>query len=131
MSRLEEIINTMKANTDEAFDDVLELLKPENVSKEQLQGTFENVLGYDPVTYHDKKEISAISDEIAADPSTSEEVSEYINSSKEELIDEALEVFETNRQDYLRDSVDTVLNEKFDIQPDDDEGDDDDEDSDY
>ena len=56
-TRLEEILSIVTANSEEAVDDFLVIAHPENHEKEEIQETFEEVIGYDPLSYFDKKEL--------------------------------------------------------------------------
>ena len=124
-ARLKQILDIITTNSEESIEDFLIMSDPDSHSREELQETFEEVLGYDPITHYDRQGMSEIADEIAGDVETSEEVSEYIKESKDELLDEALENFEADKPDYYKKAVEDVLSDKFDYpsnEDDDDEG---------
>lgn len=112
MNRLEEILQIVTTNSEEAVDDFLTLLSPEKSTKEEIQSTFEDVVGYDPTSYFDKQDIGEILTAIAEDDETPEETSLYINDNKDEVVQEVYDVFEENKPGYFDDVINGVLEEK-------------------
>ena len=49
MSRLKEILQIATANSEDAFDDLADLMSPEKFTKEELSSNMEEALGYDPI----------------------------------------------------------------------------------
>ena len=127
MGRLEEILKIVNANSEESIDDVLTLLSPDAVSKEEIQETFEEVLGYDPTTYYDIKDIHDRIDKIM-DADIPEEVVDFLASDKQLVAQESFDVFEENKPKYFDESISQVILDKtgHDIMEDTDLEDDDD-----
>ena len=112
-TRLEQILDIVNANSEEAVDDLLTLLHPEDHTKEEIQESYEEVVGYDPTSYFDKQEIDEIICSIRDDVGTPSDVVEYITHEKEELIKESYEHFESDKLEHLSDAVNKVLKDKF------------------
>ena len=127
MGRLEEILKIVNANSEESIDDVLTLLSPDAVSKEEIQETFEEVLGYDPTTYYDIKDIHDRINKIM-DADIPEEVVDFLASDKQLVAQESFDVFEENKPKYFDESISQVILDKtgHDIMEDTDLEDDDD-----
>lgn len=129
MGRLEEILQIVSANSEESIDDVLTLLSPDALPKEEIQETFEEVLGYDPTTYYDIKDIHDRIDKIM-DADIPKEVSDFLASDKQLVAQESFDVFEENKPKYFDESISQVILDKtgHDIMEDTDLEDDDDDD---
>lgn len=112
MNRLEEILQIVSANSEEAVDDFLTLLSPEKSSKEEIQSTFEDVVGYDPTSYFDKQAIGEKLDGIAESNETPEETSSYIKDNRDDAIQEAYDAFEESKPAFFDSVINDVLEEK-------------------
>lgn len=112
MSRLNEILTIVTANSEEDVDDLISLLTPDSCDAGELGETFESVIGYDPISYYDKKRLESLIDDIKDNGDTPEDVSEYINSSKEELVNDAYDDFDDHRDEYLEQSLNRVIEDK-------------------
>ena len=132
MGRLEEILQIVGANSEENVDDMLMLLSPDAVSKEEIQQTFEDVIGYDPTSYFDVKEIHNRVDKIM-NTDIPEEVSEFLESDRQLVVQESFEVFEENKPKYFDESIAEVILDKtgHDIMEDAESDTDDDDDNDF
>ena len=95
--RLKQVLDIVTSNSDEAIDDLLELMSPEDHTREEMGQTFEDTLGYDPTCYYDKKQLGQIADDIADDPATPSGVVDAINDGKEDLIESAYNIFADGR----------------------------------
>lgn len=97
--RLKQILDIVKSNSEESIDDLLDLMQPEGKSRYEMGETFEETLGYNPISYYDEQQLRKIADEIADDPTTAPEVTEYIKDGdhKESLVSRAYEIFESER----------------------------------
>ena len=134
MSRLNEIIQIVTANSEESVDDLLTMLAPDNTIKEEMKETYEGVLGYDPISYYDKKELSEKVDTIIDSKDTPEDTASYLVDNKEDVISDSYDIFDANRSDYLEDVLNDVIEDRTGYNPssgDSDEEDDDMLDEDY
>jgi len=111
-SRLEEMVKLVTADSEESVDDVLALLSPEKHDKEEMQQTFEEVIGYDPINYYDKEGIKLAVDEASERVELSEEVRLQIAKDKEQLADAAFESFDSAKPSAYRHHVDRILEEE-------------------
>lgn len=112
-TRLEEVLAIANATSEESVDDVLTLLHPDSHKKEEIQESFEEVIGYDPTSYFDRKELDEMLESIRDDIGTPSDVKDYITNNKEELVTETYNQFDSDRLEHLRDAVNKVLKEKF------------------
>jgi len=106
---LENVLQIVSATSDQAFDDLADLLKPEDHSREEMQETYEETLGYDPTTFFDRRDMKAIADRIKNDPNTPDEAVDYIRDQGENLVDEAFEQFDDTREVFLQAAVEQVI----------------------
>ena len=130
MSRMNELLSIITANSDESIDDLLVMMAPENNSKEEIQETFENLLGYDPTTYFDKKIVNDQIDDITMSNDTPEDIVTSIEDSKEDIINETIDDYENKKHAQLKESLYQVLEDRFGWCPQPDDGEDDSEDDD-
>jgi hypothetical protein len=105
MSRLKDILDIVSATGDESDDILLDLLKPEDMTREEAQVAFDDALGYDPTTFFDRRDIENHVESFIADDSTPENISSMVADEKATIIDDAFDIFDANRESYLRDSV--------------------------
>lgn len=105
MSQLKNILDIVSASGEESDEVLMDLLKPEKMTREEAQVAFDNALGYDPTTFFDKRDIENHVESFIADDSTPDDISTMITDSKDLIIDEAFDIFDANRESYLRDSV--------------------------
>ena len=113
--RLKQILDIAKANSEDAFDDIIDLMKPEGKNRYEMGETFEEVLGYDPITYYDKQHLEKIADGLAEDPETSIEVYNIMKDSakREAVIERAYEIFEEERDiTFLPAALEEALEEE-------------------
>ena len=111
-TRLEEILSIVTANSEEAVDDFLVIAHPENHEKEEIQETFEEVIGYDPLSYFDKKELGEKLDSMIENHETPEDVAEDLADQKDEIVDAAYEIFDDSKSDYLDEALNEAIEEK-------------------
>lgn len=126
MSRLKEILDIVTANSEEDVDSLLDMMSPQNFERSEMSEVFESTIGYDPISYYDKKRLAEMVEELEVSPDISEDVSELIKDSRESIVDEAYEVFDDNRDEYLKKSLDHVVEDKYGYEPDTDLDDEDD-----
>ena len=108
---LENVLQILSATSDQSFDDLADLMKPEDHSREEMQETYEETLGYDPTTYFDKRDMKNIINRLASDENTPDEALDYIKNQEETLLDEAFEQFDSGRGVFLQAAVEQVIEE--------------------
>ena len=111
-NRLNEIIAIVNANSEEDVSDLLTLMSPDNTPKEEIQETFEEVIGYDPLSYFDKKELGEKLDSMIENHETPEDVEEDLADQKDEIVDAAYEIFDDSKSDYLDEALNEAIEEK-------------------
>lgn len=111
-NRLNEIIAIVNANSEEDVSDLLTLMSPGNTPKEEIQETFEEVIGYDPLSYFDKKELGEKLDSMIENHETPEDVAEDLADQKDEIVDAAYEIFDDSKSDYLNEALNEAIEEK-------------------
>lgn len=111
-NRLNEIIAIVNANSEEDVSDLLTLMSPDNTPKEEIQETFEEVIGYDPLSYFDKKELGEKLNSMIEDRETPEDVAEDLVNQKDEIVDAAYEIFDDSKSDYLDEALNEAIEEK-------------------
>ena len=113
--RLKQILDIAKANSEDAFEDIIDLMKPEGKNRYEMGETFEEVLGYDPITYYDKQQLGKIADEISLDPMTPSEIVDYLKDKEQRVsvINRAYEIFEEERDEtFLPAALEEALEEE-------------------
>ncbi len=109
-ARLDEICKIVLANTDDAIDDLIDLMKPESMSREEMRSNFESVVGYDPISYHDKKEISDSVHALRDTDVLSEKQEDVLTENHEEIVNDAYDRFSDKyRSDALNDALTETL----------------------
>lgn len=109
-ARLDEICKIVSANTDDAIDDLIDLMKPESMSREEMRSNFESVVGYDPISYHDKKEISDSVHALRDIVVLSEKQEDVLAENHEEIVNDAYDRFNDKyRSDALNDALTETL----------------------
>lgn len=108
---LANVLQILSATSDQSFDDLTDLMKPEDYSREEMQETYEETLGYDPTTYFDRRDMKGIIDKIANDSNTPDEALDYIKDHEETLINDAFEQFDDGREVFLQAAVEQVIEE--------------------
>lgn len=121
MSRLQDILNIITATGEESVDDLLPLLSPEKHEKEEIQQTFQEVIGYDPVNYYDQKGIQEAVDEAAVRVDYAEEVRSEIVKNKEAIAEAAFESYDNGKPGAFRHHVTNILREEGILDPEEDE----------
>lgn len=117
MSRLKEIVAIVTASGEESVDDLLTLLSPEKHEKAEVQQTFEEVVGYDPTNYYDKKGIEDAVDEASVRMDYPEEVRDEIIKNKEAIAGAAFTAFDNGKPGAFRHHVTNVLQEEGILDP--------------
>lgn len=108
---LENVLQILSATSDQAFDELADLMKPENHSRVEMQETYEEALGYDPTTYFDRRDMKDIVSRIEDDPNTPDAALDYIKDQGDTLIDDAFEKFDSEREVFLQAAVEQVIEE--------------------
>lgn len=111
-TRMEDILAIVTANSDEAVDDFLVLTHPETSSKEELQETFEETLGYDPTSYFDYATLRVMLDNMKNNEDVPKDVIETIESEQEDIIKEAYDKFDSDRNIHLQEALDYAIEER-------------------
>lgn len=106
---LENVLQILSATSDQSFDDLVDLLKPDEYSREEMQETYEETLGYDPTTYYDRRDMQAYAERLANDLNTPNEAVDYIKDQGDALIDEAFDQFNDSREVFLQAAVEQVI----------------------
>lgn len=108
---LENVLQIVSATSDQSFEDLADLMRPEDHSREEMQETYEETLGYDPTTYFDRRDMKDIVERIADDPNTPDEALGYIKDQGDDLIDDAFDQFDSSREVFLQAAVEQVIEE--------------------
>lgn len=110
MSRLREIIDIVNATEENAFDDLAEMLKPEDFDRYSAGEVYESCLGYDPVSYFDKKEID---DKVKAldTECMPEGVASIVVDESERIANFAYEVFDDRRSDFMDEAINQAVSD--------------------
>jgi len=108
---LENVLQIVSATSDQSFEDLVDLMRPEDHSREEMQETYEETLGYDPTTYFDRRDMKDIVERIADDPNTPDEALGYIKDQGDDLIDDAFDQFDSSREVFLQAAVEQVIEE--------------------
>ena len=101
MSRLKEILDIVSA-TEDSDDVLLELLKPEAMTREEAHEVYESCLGYDPMTYFDKRDIENYVDQIIACENITEIARKIVADNRNDIIEKAVEKATENHQFVLK-----------------------------
>lgn len=110
MSRLKEIIDIVTATEENSFDDLVELLKPEDLDRYSAGEVYESCLGYNPTSYFDKREIT----EKVKSLDTSnmpEGVASIVIDESDRISDFAYEIFDERRSEFMDEAIDAAVSE--------------------
>ena len=116
-TRMEDILAIVTANSEEAVDDFLSIMNPEKSSKEELQETFKEVIGYDPTSYFDYGTLKVMLENMKNSNEIPRDVIEVLESDEDEIIKEAYEKFDSERNIYLQDALNYAIEEKTGYNP--------------
>ena len=107
MERIKDI------STDALFE------KFKSLNRAQAEENFNNILGWDPMTYYDRSEIEAMVDEELLDP-------DYVGKEycKQNIVDRAYDKWLDRRESSMHDCVEEACEELIDVTEDDGEWDD-------
>lgn len=109
-TRLRELCDMLSADSEDAFDDVISLLKPEVMSRNEMSVNFENVVGYDPISYHDKKELTSSVEALRDTDMLTPEQEEYLTDKGNVVVDDAYDRFNSKyRSNALNDALTETL----------------------
>ena len=111
-SRFRDLLDIVTANSDENVDDYLELLQPDAVNRYEMGAKFETTIGYDPITYFDRKELNRMIDaliesNVSKNDPEKKPVPEWLKEAlKDEknridLINRAMEIYDSCRDDLF------------------------------
>lgn len=106
MSRLKEILQIATANSEDAFDDLADLMSPEKFTKEELSSNMEEALGYDPISYHDKKFMEEYFDKLLDNPDISSADKLSMKEDKERILSDAYEIYQVDSEEAMESAVD-------------------------
>lgn len=110
MSRLKEILDIVSA-TEDSDDVLLELLKPEAMTREEAQEVYEACLGYDPTTYYDVEDIRNFINVVLESDIITEEVKSFLVAHRDDLEEHAYEYYERTRPEFVQESVASAVYE--------------------
>lgn len=100
MTKLSQFVASVSGATENDFIERLEeLSKPENFSKAELGKRWGDVIGYNPIDFHDQQFLDDIFDELIEDAPFS--IKENLTGKKEMLIMDALEKRDQHSEAYL------------------------------
>lgn len=109
-TRLEELCKMVSADSEDAIDDILDLLKPADMTREEMSVNFEQAVGYDPISYHDKKELSGSVEALRDTDILTPEQEDYLKEKSMVVVDEAYDRFNTSyRPTALNDALTETL----------------------
>lgn len=109
-TRLGELCNMLSADSEDAFDDVMTLLKPDNMSRDEMSANFEHTVGYDPISYHDKKELTSSVEALRDTDMLTPEQEEYLADKGNVVVDDAYDRFNSKyRSNALNDALTETL----------------------
>ena len=104
MSRLKEILDIVSA-TEDSDDVLLELLKPEAMSREEAQEVYESCLGYDPTSYYDMSDIKKCIDSLASNDKLPKTIAEVVSEHRDDIAQSAFDKFDESREEYISNAV--------------------------
>lgn len=108
---LEELLDIVTATDPTAADDFLDLLKPEKFDKVEMGSIFDATLGYNPIDYYDKKDISSYIEDILAHPDIPDDIKTFVKDNRDDIIDESYRQFEQDRAMFMHGPVDAYIEE--------------------
>lgn len=118
MSRMDDLIKIVTAsNEEESFEDLLTLMNPDSHSKEEIQETYEEVFGYDPVTYYDRTALKQMLDHMKLSNDVPNDVLTILEEESDSIIEDAISRFESDREDHLSDALNAVIEERTGYNP--------------
>ena len=98
---LDYMVRCSNATYDDAVDDLLRMADPTNYdSQDEMEDHFEECLGYNPLTYFDKKFIEEQFDEVIASAPYS--VRDQLRTKHDEIIDRTLECIDDVNDTVIR-----------------------------
>lgn len=106
MSRLDELLQIASANSEEAFNDLADLMSPEKFTKEELSSNMEEALGYDPISYHDKKFMEEYFDKLLDNPDISSADKLSLKDDKEKILSDAYTMYQVDSEGTMMSAVD-------------------------
>lgn len=109
MNELLEIIN---ASDPEAGEDFLKLLQPEKYDRVEMGSILEATLGHDLTCYYDAKEVHDYINKIIEHPDIPDEVKEFVDQNRDELIQDSMNAFQLTRSTLLTSNIDARVEEE-------------------
>ena len=106
MSRLEEVLQIASANSEEAFDDLADIMSPDKFTKEELSSNMEQALGYDPISYHDKRFMEEYFDKLLDSPDISSADKLSMKDDKEKILSDAYAMYQADSEGAMMSAVD-------------------------
>lgn len=112
MTRLEEVLGIVNANSDEAFDDLSDLMKPDDFTRDQLGSAYESAVGYNPITYYEKKELNTSIDALKDTDTLTDHQEDYIDANRGLIVDDAYDRYDKHyRSRALNDALVDALSD--------------------
>ena len=111
MSRLNDMLNMLTSSGEESDALLADLLRPESMTREEAQETFDSCLGYDPTTYFDKRDIEKHVNNFIESDDTPDDVAVVVIEEKDNIVKDAFERFDESRDDYLVEAVNDAISE--------------------
>lgn len=113
---LDYIVRCNNATYDDAVDDILKMADPGNYeSRDEMEDHFEECLGYNPLTYFDRKFIEQQFDEVIVNAPYS--VRDQLRSKHDEIIERTLECIDDVNDTILRKVFIDVIKDTIGWQP--------------
>lgn len=110
--RFRDLLDIVTANSDDNVDDYLELLQPDQSNRYEMGAKFESTIGYDPITYYDRRELERMVDaliesKVSKNDTEKNPVPEWLKEAlKDEknridLINKAMDIYDSCRDDLF------------------------------
>lgn len=105
MNTLKEFIDIVTANSEEDVNKLLTILNP--TTEQEMSPVYEEVLGYNPIYYFDRKTAEDFVDRII--PLAPIQAAQILKDKKEEIIDSSIRIFKDGRQNFVEGIVEEVV----------------------
>ena len=80
------------------------------IDREEAKDVFEKILGYNPVTYYDRKDITSLVDSKLENAKYS-----HLEDEKDDIIEDAMDIYDTNRRIHQDSAVNAAFDMRMDI----------------
>lgn len=116
MSKRDELMAyitaTATADSEEDVERLLSIFNPVE-DRQEMGKVFDNVLGYNPITHYDMKDIMAVIDDVEIHAGETDFiVVDAVMEKRDEIAEEAMKIYEANRSKNIKEAV-AKATEKF------------------